>query len=211
MSNSGNSLDGRIQHLLNVVARHRDEKCAAIRANAEAEAKVLLHTAWREARERLHNDNVETRRRVELALASYEAQQQTRRRQERQASDEALLVAARDALRAALLQRWSQPASRQRWCEALVEAAATTLDVREWVVEHPTDWPVSEHEALLARIKSRCGKAPRLQAQAGISAGLRVCAGSTCMDATLDGLLHDRARIDAELLALCAERTGGTA
>jgi Asp-tRNA(Asn)/Glu-tRNA(Gln) amidotransferase A subunit family amidase len=211
MSASGKGLDASIQHLLDVVAKHRDEQCAAIQANAEAEAKVLLHTAWREARVRLHNDTVETRQRIESALASHEAQQQTRHRQQRQARDEALLAAAREALRTALLARWLQPASRQQWCEALVDAAAATLEAREWVVEHPTDWPVSEHEALLARIKSRSGKTPRLQAHAGISAGLRICAGSTCMDATLDGLLHDRARIDAELLALCAERAGGGA
>lgn len=211
MSTPGNGLDSKVQHLLDVVARHRDEKCAAIRASAEAEATVLLHTAWREARERLHNDNTETRRRVELALASHEAQQQTRRRQQRQADDEELLVVAREALRAALLQRWSQPASRQQWCEVLVDAAASSLDAREWTVEHPVDWPVNEQEALLTRIKSRCGKAPRWQAQADISAGLRVRAGSTCMDATLDGLLHDRALIDAELLALCTERSGGGA
>jgi hypothetical protein len=31
------------------------------------------------------------------------------------------------------------------------------------------------------------------------------------MDATIDGLLHDRERIDAELLALCTERAGGNA
>jgi len=56
-----------------------------------------------------------------------------------------------------------------------------------------------------------CGKTPRLQAKADINAGLRICAGGTCMDATIDGLLHDRERIDAELLALCTERAGGNA
>lgn len=208
MSTPGNGLDSKVRHLLEVVTRHRDEKCEAIRVTAEAEAKALLRTAWREARERLHNDNVETRRGIDDALASHEAQQQTRRRQQRQASDEVLLVAARDALQAALLQRWQQPASRQQWCETLVDAAATTLDAREWTVEHPADWPVSEHEALLIRIKSLCGKTPRLQARADISAGLRICAAGTCMDATIDGLLHDRERTAAELLALCAEHSG---
>lgn len=211
MSTPGSDLDGRVRHLLDVVVQHRDEKCAAIRATAQAEAQALVRTAWREARERLHNDNIETRQHVEHKLASHEAQQQTRRRQQRQADDELLLVTARAALQVALLQRWQQPVSRQQWCEALVSAAVTTLDGKVWTVEHPADWPMSEHEALLAHIKSLCGKTPRLQANADIIAGLRICANGTCMDATIDGLLHDREHIDAELLALCTERAGGDA
>lgn len=211
MSMSGNSLNGKVRHLLDVVAQHRDEKCAAIRASAQAEAQALVRTAWREARERLHNDNAETRRRIEHQLTAHQAQLQTRQRQQQQADDEALLVTARAALHAALLQRWQQPASRQQWWEALVSAAVTTLEGKVWTAEHPADWPMSEREALLARIESLCGKTPRLQANTDISAGLRICAGSTCMDATIDGLLRDRKRIDAELLALCTGYTGGDA
>jgi hypothetical protein len=70
---------------------------------------------------------------------------------------------------------------------------------------------MSEHDALLQLVNSLCGKMPRLQAKADISAGLRICADGTCMDATIDGLLRDRERIDAELLALCNERAGGDA
>ena len=205
------ALGGKVQHLLDVVAQHRDEKCAAIRASAQAEAKALLRTAWREARERLHTDNVETRRLVERTLASLEAQQQTRQRQQRQADDGVLLVTARAALQAALLQRWQQPASRLQWCDELVNAAVTTLDGKVWTVEHPADWPLSEQHALQERINSLCGKTPRLQASANISAGLRICAEATCMDATIDGLLHDHERIDAELLALCSRRVGSGA
>jgi len=208
MSNSGGVLEKKVQHLLDVVAKHRDEQCKALRAAAEAEVKALLRTAWREARARVHNDNAETRQMVAQQLASHEAQQQTRLRQQRQARDANLLVAARAALQAALLQRWQQPQSRQLWCDALVDAAAATLDGKEWTVEHPADWPMKENEELLARIKTLCGKTPHLQANTDLDAGLRICAGGTCMDATLDGLLCDRERIDAELLALCAERAG---
>jgi len=211
MSASGSVLDKKVRHLLDVVTQHRDEKCAAIRVNAEAEARAQLRTAWREARERMHGEITEMRRRVEHALASHEAQHQTRARQQRQVDDGVLLVAARAALQAALQQRWQQPASRQQWCEALVNAAGTTLDGKVWTVEHPADWPMSEHEALLQHINALCGKMPRLQAKSGISAGLRICADGTCMDATIDGLLHDQERIDAELLALCTESAGGDA
>ena len=211
MSTPGSNLDGRVRHLLDVVVQHRDEKCAAIRATAQTEAQALVRTAWREARERLHSDNIETRQQVEHKLASHAAQQQTRRRQQRQADDERLLVTACTALQAALLQRWQQPVSRQQWCEALVNAAVTTLDGKVWTVEHPADWPMSEHDALREHINSLCGKTPRLQARADISAGLRICADGTCMDATSDGLLHDRERTDAELLALCTGRVGSGA
>ena len=208
MSPPDNDLGSKVQHLLDMVAQHRDEKCAAILKAAQTEAKGLLQAARREARVRLHNDNIETRRTAERSLASFEAQQQTRQRQQRQAADGILLVTAREALQAALLQRWQQPASRQQWCEELVKAAATTLNGKVWTVEHPADWPMSEHDALREHIHSLCGKTPRLEANADISAGLRICAAGTCMDATIDGLLQDGQRIDAELLALCTERTG---
>jgi hypothetical protein len=208
MNTPVNGLEKKLRQLLEMVERHRDEQCGAIRASAAAEAKVLLRTAWREQRERLHNDNVETRRWVEQALASHEAQQQTRRRQQQQARDEVLLVAAREALQSALLQRWQQPVSRQQWCEALVTTAVAVLDAGEWTVEHASDWPENEQEPLRARIQSHWGMTPRLQADAGIRAGLRICAAAACVDATLNGLLHDRERIDAELLALCAGHSG---
>jgi hypothetical protein len=204
-------LGSKVQHLLDLVLQHRDEKCAAIRETAQAEAKALLHAARREARERLHNDIIETRRLVERTLASLEAQRQTRQRKQHQAEDGVLLITARAGLQTALLQRWQQPAARRRWCEELVNAAVTTLEGKAWAVEHPADWPLSEQDALRDRINSLCGKTPRLQANADISAGLRICAADTCLDATIDGLLHDRERIDGELLALCAERIGSAA
>ena len=208
MSTPDNDLGSKVKHLLDMVAQHRDEKCAVVLKTAQVEAKGLLKTARREARVRLHNDNIETRRMVERTLASFEAQQRTRQRKQRQVADGTLLVAAREALQAALLQRWQQPASRQQWCEELVNAAAITLDGRVWTVEHPADWPMSEHDALREHIHSLCGKTPRLEANADISAGLRICAAATCMDATIDGLLQDGERIDAELLALCTGRVG---
>ena len=211
MSIPDSVLGSKVRHLLDVVEQHRDEKCAAIRTSAQAEAKAQLRTAWREARQRLHNDNIETRRGVEQALASHEAQLQTRRRQLRQADDEVLLATARTALQAALQQRWQQPKSRQQWCEGLINAAVTTLDGKVWTVEYPADWPMSEHDALRERIHSLCGKTPRLQASADISAGLRICADRTCVDATINGLLQDRERIDAELLALCSRHARGAA
>ena len=36
------TLGGKVQHLLDVVAQHRDEKCAAIRESAQAEAKSAV-------------------------------------------------------------------------------------------------------------------------------------------------------------------------
>jgi hypothetical protein len=208
MSIADSVLDNKVRYLLNVVVQHRDEKCAAIRAAAQAEAKAQLRTAWHEARKRLHREIAETRRYVEQTMASHEAQQQTRLRQLRQAYDETLLTTARAALQAAMLQRWQQQTSRQQWCEALVQAAVTTLDGKVWTVEHPADWPMSERDMLRERVNSLIGKMPSLQADADITAGLRICVAGTCIDATLDGLLQDRERIDAELLALCTERAG---
>jgi len=208
MSAPGDSLDASVRHLLDVVTRHRDEKCAELLASARAEAEEMVRAAWRKARARLHDEIIETRRRAYQTLASQEAQLQTRLRQQRQAEDVVLVAAARASLRAALLRRWQQPESRLQWSEAVVNTAAATLNGRGWTVLHPPGWPVSEQQELLGRVTSQCGTRPRLQADEDIQAGLRICAGDTCIDATLEGLLQDRDRIDAELLAQCTGHTG---
>lgn len=208
MSTPDGIVDAKVQHLVSVVEQHRDEQCTQARAMAQEEAQKLVADAWREARARMHRDNAETRHRVQRTLDSAEAQRQTARREQRQFRDQELLAEARKSLHAELVRRWQQPESRQQWCRQLVKQAATTLDGKLWAVDHPAEWEASEREALAARIEELCGQAPQLQADTDIKAGLRICAGSTCVDATVAGLLRNRERIDAELLALCTVSTG---
>jgi vacuolar-type H+-ATPase subunit E/Vma4 len=208
MSTPGGIVDAKVQHLVSVVERHRDEECSRAREAAREEARKLVAAAWGEAHARMHRDNAETRRRVQRTLDSADAQRQTARREQYQARNQALLADARKALHVELVRRWQRPESRELWCRQLVKQAATILQGKLWTVEHPAEWVESEREALAAHIVELCGEVPQLQTDTDISAGLRICTGGTCVDGTVAGLLRDRERIDAELLALCAVCAG---
>ena len=76
---------------------------------------------------------------------------------------------------------------------------------RHWKIEHPADWPEQERTALGRRLEKDLGAPPVFVAQPQIAAGLRICAGPTCIDATRAGLLRARGRIQAMMLATLNE------
>ena len=91
-----------------------------------------------------------------------------------------------------------EPGTRRAWIDALLRMAAASLLDSSWTIEHPTDWPQAEQHALRSRVgEVSVSFAP----QAGMAAGLRICAGGACVDGSVDGLLKDRAYIESLLLA----------
>jgi hypothetical protein len=69
-----------------------------------------------------------------------------------------------------------------------------------WRIEHAPAW-TAEDGAVAATLLGAAGVADfELLADARIDAGLRVTAGRNVVDATLEGLLADRARIEGRLL-----------
>ncbi len=205
MNKTTSVVDAQLQHLLEVVERNRDERCRALLAEARTQARLLVEKAHREARVRLHQKVLETREKVRLQLASAQAQRETRLRLQRHRADRALLTRTWQPLTEKMLQRWRQADARQLWIDNLVEQASTLLVDRNWHIEHPLDWPASERAELEARLGKDLGSKPGFAARAEIEAGLRICAGAACVDGTLEGLLRDRSRIEALLLATLNE------
>ena len=201
MTTPGSIVDAQLQHLLEFLDKHRDEQCTEMLTQARSEAQQEIRQAYSEARARLHQAVQHTREQARLRLTSAVAQQQTRERQQRQQEDQALLERAWQPLRELLQQRWQDKATRQQWIDHLVQQAAAALVDNNWQIEHPEDWPVAERDALQARLVELHGYAPLLTAQPSISAGLRICAGDTCVDGSIAGLLRDRTRIESVLLA----------
>ncbi|MDH3526425.1 MAG: hypothetical protein OEM43_02835 [Gammaproteobacteria bacterium] len=194
-------IDAQLQRLLEVVERHRDERCKALLEQAEAEAQQLVKRAWHEARARLHQAVLDNREQVRRQLASAQARNQTRLRAQRQREDQALLARAWQTLGDKLLQRWQQVDSRQQWIdELLVQASAMLIDPH-WHIEHPADWPQTERDAMETRLSAELGQAPVFSAQTGVAAGLRICTGDTCIDGTARGLLRARELVEARMLA----------
>ena len=189
------------QQLLAVVERYREEQCAALLARANDQARELLRQAYAEARARGRRGVAEVRLHYRDRIAAAQARQQTRMRQQRQHENSALLASLWEPLREAILSRWQEPGTRRAWIEALLRTAAASLLDSSWTIEHPVDWPQAEQHA----VRSRVGEVSLSFApQAGMAAGLRICAGGACVDGSVDGLLRHRAQIEALLLAALA-------
>lgn len=198
-------IDAQLHNLLQVVEHNRDERCKAMLDTARDQARQLLRQAHREARERLHNKLLATREEARQQLASSQAKRQTHLRLRRHRADEALLTRAWVPLGECLLQRWQRQDCRALWIDNLVEQALSMLLDRHWNIEHPADWPEQERTALGQRLDKDLGAPPVFVAQPQIAAGLRICAGPTCIDATHTGLLRARTRIQAMMLATLNE------
>jgi len=198
-------VDAQLRNLLQVVADNRDERCRVLLDAARGQARQLLQQAHRQARERLRRKVLETREEARQQLASAQAQRQTRLRLQRHRADAALLARAWAPLGERLLQRWERQDSRMLWIDNLVEQALAMLLDRHWTIMHPADWPAQEREALGMRLLRELGVPPGFEAQAQLVAGLRICAGPTCIDATPAGLLRARTRIEAMMLATLNE------
>jgi hypothetical protein len=105
-------------------------------------------------------------------------------------------------LRERLLARWRVPEQRQRWAECYLRQALDLLPRARWTVRHAPEWRERERQGIAAELTGRLGQTPRFQSEGGIEAGLIVESGGAVLDASLEGLLLDRSRLESRLLAL---------
>jgi len=201
MSTPKSIVDAQIQHLQNVVEHHRATACEKIQLQARTKSHELISKAHENARRRMHEDNVETREKENRQLASAVAQIQTQKRLARQQSDEELLRTSWKLLKESLERQWQQADTRKQWLDNLIGQALATLVSQHWRIEHPVDWAAEERTALQIRLQEQLGHSPEMDAVTDISAGLRLCTEGTCVDGTTDGLMHERTRIEALMLA----------
>lgn len=201
MSQPANIVSAQLQHLLAQLDTHRQTRCEELLAQARSGARQEIGNAHQQARARVHQAVINLREHTRQQLVSAAARQQTRERQMRQHQDQALLDRAWQPLQDLLLQRWQDPVTRQLWVDQLLEQAARVLVGTSWKIRHPPDWPGSERGALESRLVKLHGYAPVFSAQPSINAGLLIAADQTRVDGTIEGLLHDRSRIEALLLA----------
>jgi hypothetical protein len=201
------TLTARTVALLAQIEVQRAQRCAALLEPAQAQARALRAAALRDARQRVRTALRAERERVDGALAAAAARVATEKRLQGQRDASALLARAWTALRDALIARWQDPAARAAWI-AVHTAQLPFAAGGTWVVQGPADWPAAEAEALCAGLRTRGAAAVRVERSAAIAAGLRLSAGHNRIDATVDGLLADRAAIDGSLLSLLQAAEG---
>lgn len=196
------NLEQRTRALLAVIEAFRSRRCAELLEPADAQAREILRTALSEARRRVHTAIEEERQRVASELGAADARLATERRLVAQRRAMRLLTQAQTRLRAALVARWRAPAARARWAETHLARAAQALPAGAWTIRHAPDWPAAERERALVQLAAHGVNEVRYAADPSIAAGFRVQAGHNVLDATLDGLLADRAALEGQLLEL---------
>lgn len=194
------NLEQRTQALLAVVEEFRNRRCAELLEPAAAQAREIVRGALAEARRRVRTAIEEERARMAGELAAAQARLATERRLAAQRRAMQLLARAWDWLRAALAARWRAADARARWVEAHLSRATQALPGGAWTIRCAPDWPASEREAALRWLAARGVHDVRIESDPSIAAGFRVQAGHNVLDATLDGLLADRAALEGQLL-----------
>jgi len=210
-----NRFDGvlgvQVQSLLDVLRRQQEARCREIVAAAEHKAKEAVQDTRRQLYERLRQTvaGLRQRRRHELLVARSHVESETRRAAF--ARYERIIEAAWPRLAEALERRWQDDDSRRAWCGMIVSEAAGTLAPEGWQVEHPADWRDADRDALVALLAEKGVAAPAFSTDDDITAGLRIRAGTACLDGTAAGLLAARHDVEALLLASWeqAEATDG--
>lgn len=201
MSKPGTIVEAQLEHLLEVVNSHRDERCSKIRHEAQQQGREIVRQAYRDARQLLHREVQGSRLQMQHSIASARARQQTRERQRKQHTDLLFLNAAWQQLHDTLVAHWQSSDSRKSWAEKIFHQACRVLLEYPWQVQYPADWPDGEISLLRDQIRDCTGHLPDMQAADDIKAGICISSGGARVDGSIAGLLADRLRIDSELLS----------
>lgn len=198
------SVEERERGLVRLVAEQRDEACRRLIAEAEESASVLLRQTHRKERAHLHRRILEERARVQARIQAVEAERVTRERRQQARSSAGILEQAWPLLQVGLRRRWQDAEGRRRWVARCVQQALGALPAGAWTLRHAPGWPAAEQQAIREELTRALGVEPQLRSDSGIEAGLIIDSGGACLDGSLHGLLADRQRLEARLLALLA-------
>lgn len=202
------NVEERAKGLLSLVETYRTEECRAAIDRAKAEAKEILRRAWRTERGHLHTSVEAERSRARALIQAARAERATRERTSGDRRNTRLLALAWPRLTALLEARWQDPEGRESWVAQALAAALDSLPWGPWIVRHAPEWQTPEQAppcvALAERLVRHGAPAPRFSPDPDVTAGLIVESGAARLDASLAGLIQDRARLEARLLAMLA-------
>jgi hypothetical protein len=202
-------LDLQVYALLGRLGAEREEACRKLIEDARAQAAETVQDARQRARQRVKWAVREKRERVAEHCRRVRVDLETRRRDHDFECLSAALEAGLARLPALIEARWSDPAARQRWCEAAIEGATAVLGRGGWRIEHAPGLADGEASRLAALAAERGGEDCTVAESAELRAGLRILRGGACYDATLAGFAAQREQLEAALLAEITALTGG--
>jgi hypothetical protein len=202
-------LDLQVYSLLARMHAARDEHCRRLRESAEAQAREVVSEARQRARQRVKEAVVEKRRQVEEHCRRVRVEMETRGRTERFAELGHRLEEGLSALPAALEARWTDAAARRDWCRQVLEGAKATLRPGRWTLSFAPGLGAEDREALGKAASAAAGESVEVREDPTLVAGMRVTHGGARYDGTVGGLMADRHRVQAALLAELAALEAG--
>jgi len=194
------SIERQAQALLDLVEADRERRCAQVLGEANSRAAAVRAQAHADARARMQQAFAEQRLLRRERIAAAQARLATHRRLHEQQRTAALLRLAWEQLPAELTALWQQPALRAAWVAHVLASAQALMPRGAWRIVHAPDWPEPGRQALARAHAAEAGTAPLFEADATLSAGLKVVADGNVIDGTLNGLLAERAELEAQLL-----------
>jgi hypothetical protein len=199
------NLEEREQGLLELVDAYREAECRTLMDAARREAAELIGRTYQAERARLHQRLLTERTGARERIQAARAEKDTRERAGGERASARILAIAWPRIETVLASRWRDPGGRQTWVQGVLEQARRLLPKGVWTLRHAPDWPETEWQALGTLLAAELGIEPRFVADGSISAGLAIEGAGALLDASLEGLLKDRTRIEARLLALLEE------
>ena len=202
MSAAQTVLDAQTEALLQRLAHEQESRCRRTLDDAREQAQSIVARAYQDARARLRQAVAEERKGLREAVAARRAEIETRSLKRRQAAMTVALDRAWSQFEGALGARWQDATTRLQWVDAAAGiASATLLEPEELVVELDESLGGPAGAEIADRLVARGLPRAELRRVAGLGPGLRILAGPARIDASLQGLLRSRRRIEAELLA----------
>ncbi len=188
----------RERGLLQLIEGYRDDECRRIIGQAHAEASERLRQTYRTERAHLHQRVVDERGRARARIHAARAELETRERSQGDLAN----ARAWPKLQVALRQRWQVAETRGQWVSHYLDYAIKVLPRGRWTIRHAPEWGETERAGAAKKLQRAVGHQPAFHVDGGIEAGLIIAYTGAVLDASLTGLLADRTRLEARLLAL---------
>jgi hypothetical protein len=199
---SARLVDVQAAWLVEHVRAKAHEARATLEWDADAQVDAILRAARAEAHARIRAAARAKRERVAERCRKAAAEAETRDRTSEFAIARQFVARALETLPAALGERWRDPEARVRWCTAAIQLASRRLVARNWRIEVDAQLDPAERDVLATCVAAAGARVAWVDAD---GVGLRIDGGGVTVDATVPGLLADRAGVESLLLAALDE------
>ncbi|KPJ82474.1 MAG: hypothetical protein AMJ58_01010 [Gammaproteobacteria bacterium SG8_30] len=194
-------LELQVHSLLSRMQAECDQACTRLREEATERSSRLVQEARHRARMRVKEAVAEKRLRVREHCRRVQAEVDAKQRDRRFVELTEQLARGLQLLPDVLAERWQVDEARAAWCRQVLEDAAAALGGGRWRIDLAPGTSPAERETLAHDAARLAGEAAEIFEDGGAQAGLRISRDGACYDGTVDGLLADRMRVQAALLA----------